>query len=43
MLTLTELLGAFPKPQSVATLSDNGSWVYLRKQSLGQGWSGLND
>lgn len=33
----------FPDPPSLATLLDKGLWVYLRKQSLGRGWSGLAD
>lgn len=33
----------FPDLLSVATLLDKGLGVYLRKQSLGRGWSGLTD
>lgn len=33
----------FPDPLSAATLLDKGLQVYLRKQSLGRGWSGLTD
>lgn len=33
----------FPDPLSAATFLDKGLRVYLRKQSLGRGWSGLTD
>lgn len=28
---------------SITSVLDKGLWVYLRKQSLGRGWSGLTD